>query len=644
MNDQLHAAFERLSPTQRDAVMWGNGAALVLAGPGVGKTTVLTVRLARLLEESRGKNFRVLALTFTTKAGDEMRTRVEELVPGLTDRAVIGTFHSFCAQILRLHGSHLGIRSDFTIYDQTSDRQVLLREALRAAAATGEAVSAGDVRWLETIDSLRKNLVDSSRAAKRFRDPATGAKVAQVHAIYERALRDRNATDFDGLILDTCLLAHKVPAVAARIRQSYPYWMIDEFQDTSLAQYRLVRFLAGETFRNVFVVADDDQIIYQWNGASYQQLVRYRDDFKPELFQLVENRRCPPDVVAAANKLIRHNVDRTPDKKPLVAIRTGSSSTIATRVFENEEDEAKQVAAAIASAGRATWGDTVVLGRARATLGPVLKELHANGVKASIATRRDRWASPQFAWLQAALDQALRPGDEQIFIALVGAANRIANTDADAALLRAQAAASGRTPFEQWAVDAAASENPSAQTLGDLASRLIQSRASWRAVVRDALRVLVQAASPGDTVSTDVLEDKAAWDAATRAVRAELGDNPDLPQLLQGLALRPKEPPPERDSVALHTIHSAKGLEFDHVWVVGLAESVMPSWQSLKEEAKPAELEEERRGCFVAVTRTKKSLTLSRAKSYRGRDRDPSRFLLEMGLAEPPDSDSQPTA
>lgn len=632
MNEKLEATLGILSPTQRDAVAWGEGAALVLAGPGVGKTTVLTCRLARLLEESRGKSFRVLALTFTTKAGDEMRTRVEELAPDLAQRAVIGTFHSFCAQVLRLHGSHIGVQTNFTIYDQDADRKAILVRGLRTAAKAGEPVNAHDVRWLGTIDRLRKNLVDSSRAAKQFRDPIVGAQVARVHAIYERALRDANATDFDGLILDTCLLAYELPAVAARIRQSYPYWMIDEFQDTSVAQYRLVRFLAGATFKNVFAVADDDQIIYQWNGASYEQIVRYREHFQPELFQLVENRRCPPDVVAAANSLIRNNTQRTPEKRPLVATREGGSSAIELRVFKNEMDEAAEVAAAIASSGKETWGGTVVLARTRASLGPLLAQLQAAGVKAAIATRRDRWASPEFAWLQACLDQSLRPGDEQIFTALVGAANRLANTKVDADMLRAQASGSGRTSFEQWAVEAAASENEVARTLGGLASRLIASRASWRSVVRDALRELVKPGNPGEPLPADVVDDKGAWDAAVRAVRAEVGDDPDLPQLLQGLALRPKEPPLEEHCVMVNTIHGAKGLEFDRVWVVGLAESVIPSWQSAKQDAKPWELEEERRGCFVAVTRTKKLLTLTRAETYRGYTCNPSRFLREMEL------------
>src|ERR1700730_6007643 len=151
--------MDLLGPTQRQATEWGEGAALVLAGPGVGKTTVLTTRIARILDASRNRTFRIFALTFTAQDGAEMRSRVGRLVPGLTERTVIGTFHAFCAQTLRQHGSHLGIKPDFGVYDQDSDREELLRDALREAAERGENVSAEDTRWLKVIDELRSNLV-----------------------------------------------------------------------------------------------------------------------------------------------------------------------------------------------------------------------------------------------------------------------------------------------------------------------------------------------------------------------------------------------------------------------------------------------------------------------------------------------------
>jgi DNA helicase II / ATP-dependent DNA helicase PcrA len=397
-----------------------------------------------------------------------MRTRVESLVPGLADRTVIGTFHSFCGQVLRQHGSHLGIKPDFGAYDQDNDREELLRVALTQAEKKGEPVSAEDVRWLKTIDQLRSNLVSPQKTAARFANPRTGERAARVYTIYEAALRNLNVMDFNGMILDACRLAHNVPAVAARIRQSYPYWLIDEFQDTSPAQYRLVRFLAGESFRNLFAVADDDQIIYQWAGASYRQIAAFREHFAPQLIQLVENRRCPPGIVRAANNLVSHNFDRTPGKQMLVATLPDHGPTISLRVFDTDKDEALGVAREIASSARESWGETTVLGRTRSLLEPVLDALRAQSIKAYIVTRRDRFISPQFVWLQSWLDQSVRPADKQVFTTMTNAANRISGIELDAALLSAEAEASGSSLLEYWAVAAKASANPAASVLQNL--------------------------------------------------------------------------------------------------------------------------------------------------------------------------------
>jgi DNA helicase-2/ATP-dependent DNA helicase PcrA len=632
MTPELEAALERLSPTQRLAVEWGEGAALVLAGPGAGKTTVLTTRVARILESTRNRNFRILALTFTTKAGDEMRSRVEAMVPGLTERAVIGTFHSFCAQVLRQHGSHLGIKPDFGIYDQDEDRAELLRDALEQAASHGESVTPDDTRWLKAIDQLRSSLVSRQKTARHFRDPRAGERAARVYAIYEDALRERNVMDFNGMILDACRLAHQMPAVAARIRQSYPYWLIDEFQDTTPAQYRLIRFLASDEFKNVFVVADDDQIIYQWAGASYRQIAAFRQHFAPEPIQLVENRRCPPEIVQAANNLIAHNAERTPGKAPLVSTLPSADPAISRRTFSADIDEAESIAQEIADKDNSVWGQTAILGRTRAILQPVLEALRKAGVTASIATRRDRFVSPQFVWLQSCLDLSLRPTDRRMFTTMAVAANRIAGIEFDAAILAAEAESSDASYLEYWALAAKNANNEIASRLAEFALRLVQSRVTWRKVVSEAIAWLPQTAEAANGIVSDAEEDKAAWDVATRAIRAEKGSQPDLDELLQGIALRPKEPPPDPKAVRLMTIHAAKGLEFDYVWVIGVAEQILPSWQSLKAGAPPAELEEERRNFFVAITRTQKQLVLSYANQYRGWQRQPSRFLDEINL------------
>lgn len=632
MTSELETTLERLSSTQRKAVEWEQGAALVLAGPSVDKTTVLTTRIARILNDTRNRNFRILALTFTTKAGDEMCNRVESMVPGLSNRTVIGTFHSFCAKVLRQHGSHLEIKSDFGIYEQDSDREELLSNALDTAASSGEPVTRDDVRWLKTIDRLRSNLISPKKTPRHFRNSEAGERVARVYKIYENALREYNVMDFNGMILNTCRLARFIPAFAARIRRSYPYWLIDEFQDTTPSQYQLVQLLAGNEFNNVFAVADDDQTIYRWAGASYQQIVSFRKHFSPAFMQLVENRRCPPQIVCAANNLIAYNADRTPGKVPLISTCSGSGPAIEIRKFSTDVDEAKAIASDIAALGPSGWGKTAVLGRTRAILQPVLDALKEAGVDASLATQRERFVSPQFVWLQSCLELSLRSMDKQKFTEMVGAANRIAEADLDAAILVAAATSSDISYLEYWALTAKDTNGDILNRLTEFASRLVQSRASWRQVVSEALDWLPTTAATPEGVVNDAEEDKTVWEVASKAICAEQGSQPDLDEFLRAIKFELKEQPIDPNSVRLLTIHSVEGLEFENVWLVGMAQSILPSWQSLKPDARPAELEEERRNFSVAITRTRERLTLSYANQYRRLFRQPSQFIAEMNL------------
>ena len=630
MTPELQVAIDRLSPTQQRSVAWEEGAALVLAGPGVGKTTALTTRIARILAESRTRHFRILTLTFTKKAGDEIRSRVEEMVPGLTERTLIGTFHSFCARMLRQHGSHLQIKPDFGIYEQDEDREELLYDALHQAASNGEPVNKEDIRWLKTIDRLRSNLISPQKTAKHFHDAATGDKVARVYTIYENALRDRKVTDFNGMILDACRLVQKVPAVAALIRKAYPYWLIDEFQNTTPAQYQLIRFLAGDEFKNIFAVADDDQINYQLAGPSFRQITDFRKHFTPELFQLVENRCCPPAIVQAANNVISHNAERIPGKKPLVPKIKNNGSAIDLRVFDTDEDEAMAVASEMSLLQAHAISRAAVLGRTRAVLKPVVKALECKGVSASIATRRNKFVSAQFLWLQNCLELVIRPADRRMFTSMVAAANRIGNVELEAPMLATEAECSGASYLEYWSAATKKLNCEIATNLGAYADRLVQSRANWREVVSDALNWLPTTIETEEGLVNDVDEDKAAWDEATRAIRKDQRKQIELSELLQVLALRPKDPPLDPKTVRLYTIHSAKGLEFDNVWLLGLAESILPAWQSLRADSEPAELEEERRSFIAAITRTRKRLILSYASNYCGRPHQISRFVNEM--------------
>jgi DNA helicase-2/ATP-dependent DNA helicase PcrA len=531
-------------------------------------------------------------------------------------------------QMLQQHGSHLGINPDFAIYSLESDRAELLSEAIRR-----NGLSSDDERFLSTIDKLKARLVQPEGCARLFRDAAIGERIEQVYKAYEEALSRANALDFGSLIAQSYRLITSFPGVAVHYRRTYAYWMFDEFQDTTDGQYRLIKALAGDSFRNIFAVADDDQIIYQWNGASYQQIQRFRADFEPAEIQLPTNYRCPPSIVAAANQLVVHNTQRTAAKQPLEAGKTTllypDGEHIRLMRFSSDDAEAAGIAAGIAKIDSSKWSEVAVLARTRSLLEKMHTALVGQKVSAVIAQRRDDFRSAQFLWLAAALRLASRPLDRRALDALTGSFNRWFGTDIQSDDVAASTDVSSRSLLAEWAGAIASIDNDQAKQFGVMAADLAEQPSTFRQFVDRFLETL-----PSETEEnvTDIEEDRAAWAGLVRSIGQAIGRHAPLEQFLQELALRSKEPPVGPNMVTLMTIHSAKGKEFDHVYLIGLAEDVLPSFQSLKAGEHSAEMEEERRNCFVAITRAREWLCLSYADTYRGWQKRPSRFLTEMGL------------
>lgn len=638
METPLEPVLKELTKIQRQAVEWDDGPLLVLAGPGSGKTQVFTCRIARLLDASKEQHFRVLALTFTNKAADEMKGRVATFVPGLEDRAHIGTFHSFCAQILRQHGVHLGIKPDFAIYSADSDRLAVLEDALRRARSEGKTARPDDTKYLALIDRMKSKLIEPAKAEAALVRLDDSKRAAFTYQLYEDELRRLNALDFNSLIFEAYRLIKTFPAIAARYRRSYPHWLIDEFQDTNSGQYKLVRALAGDGFRNLFAVADDDQIIYGWNGASYKQIQSFLTDFSAQVIQLPTNYRCPAAIVEAANRLVVYNAQRTTAKNPLIAGKTElkypPSEHIQLRVFATDEEEASGIAEEIAQRGRSLWGQTTVLARTKALLDGMNRALHMLQVPSVIAQRRDDFLSAQFRWLVASLRQLARPLDRRNLAVLVEAFNRMAESAVSVDQVIADAETTGRSYLVTWV------ETAGKQSLEPAVANLLTllaPSASDVSTVKAAIEAILEQFAKdlkGPDVDSDLAEDMAAWRELSRDIAGHIGRNAPLDQFLQELQLRSKEPSPKPQTVTLMTIHAAKGREFDFVYVIGLAEDVMPSFQSRQKGDRSPEMEEERRNCFVAITRTKECLVLSRAERYRGWPKKASRFLVEMELVE----------
>jgi len=411
--------------------------------------------------------------------------------------------------------------------------------------------------------------------------------------------------------------------------------MFDEFQDTTDGQYRLIKALAGDAFRNIFAVADDDQIIYQWNGASYQQIQRFRTDYLPEEIQLPTNYRCPPSIVAAANNLVVHNAMRTTLKRPLeagkIALRYPSEQHLRVIRFSSDEAEATGIAQGIAKMDRSGWGEIAVLARTRASLEKMQAALFGESVTSAIAQRRDDFRSPHFLWLAAVLRLALRPLDKRALECLAGAFNRLFGTEIRVDDVLAAADLSSRSFLDEWATAVRNNTDEVALALAQLAEQLGKEPSRFRAFIEAVLQKIPE----GDDATSDLGEDRAAWRDLAKNIGRTIGRDAPLEQFLQELAIRSKEAPIGAHTVTLMTIHGAKGKEFDHVYVVGLSEDVLPSFQSIKAGENSPEMEEERRNCFVAITRAKEWLCLSYADTYRGWPKRPSRFLTEMGILLP---------
>ena len=633
-----------LNENQREAVTWEHGPLLVLAGPGSGKTRVLTYRIAKILEESDGQHFRVLALTFTNKAAAEMRGRVEELVPKALGRVRLTTFHSFAAELLQQHGNYLSFRPDFQILSNDADREALLDQVLlemrkKLSYTLPDHFKASPL--LPAVTRLIERCVpaDQAEAALQNSNVENAILLARVYANYRAALRRTNSLDFPSLIAESLDLLEKHPFLVKHIRKVYKHILVDEFQDTNHSQYRILSLIAAPDPSTLFVVADDDQIIYQWNGANPKRLQSLRDEFAVSELQLPENYRCPPSVIELANALISKNLNRSAGKKPLTAIKHGSSGEI-VRVFRfvDVEDEAGWIAEDVAAKHPQDREKCAVLARTKKLLDLVGRKLEEAGVHVYYAARKDEFKSAPLRMLHSILRLANSREDRQSLARLSKAFYELEGISIELSPVIARASADGQDLLGAWLEEVKhrdAMESDTALLLSQGIRPLLVSL-NFRSFANNLFKWAEgrQHKSQADESTFNEFEEECeVWTQILSEITKKFeGEDVSLHQLLHELDLTSKTPPKAPDAIPCFTIHASKGMEFGHVYLMGLVEDQLPSWAAVKKGDTSLEMQEERRNCFVAITRAQESLTLTFSRTVFGWSKQPSRFLAEMGI------------
>ena len=630
-----------LNFNQRQSVNWGEGTLLVLAGPGSGKTRVLTYRIAQIVEQTSGQYFRILGLTFTNKAAAEMRNRINTLVPNASERILLTTFHSFCVSILRQHGHHIGLRPDFTILSQQIDRESVIDAAIERTRVEYPETPYRGEQLLPLMGRLLDDCIptDGATALLRERNVRGSEMLGSVYKNYRNLMIEDNQLDFGGLISEALRLLDEIPAVKRQISRIYPYVCVDEFQDTNLAQYRILSRIVDKARSNLFVVADDDQIIYQWNGANPARLYELQRDFKMSVIQLPENYRCPPEVIDIANKLIEQNLSHNFEKVSLVANKQDrSGNAVSVESFSSFEEEADWVAFDIARLDSELRSKCAVLARTRKLLMHVIDALEKRGLHGHLEIRKNEFVSHPMVWLHAMLRLANARQDKEQLRRVCKSFYNLEGINLIVRDIISESAAEEGDYLRAWqraVLQRKSLETETRQFVKQTVTKLAEKLDFW-SFIQDSFRWFEGIAETPPLHEGEALEfdsEKATWSSLVHEVVDELGqDQVTLNELLQGLDLRSKAPVPPKGAIPCHTIHSSKGLEFGHVYLVGVVEDQLPSWAAIKKGDQSQEMQEERRNCFVAITRVQESLTITFANQVFGWSKEPSRFLREMEL------------
>lgn len=629
--------YDTLNPKQKEAVLHTDDPLLILAGAGSGKTRVLTHRIAYLIDECGVNPWNIMAITFTNKAAGEMRERVDNLVGFGAESIWVSTFHSSCVRILRRHIESLGYTTSFSIYD-SDDQKTLMRQVFKAMDIDTKQFKERAV--LAAISSAKDKLITPEEfllnAGADFREKKTG----EIYKEYQKQLKKNNALDFDDLIVKTVELFQNNPQVLDYYQERFRYIMVDEYQDTNMAQFKLVSLLASK-YRNLCVVGDDDQSIYRFRGADIQNILSFENTFPgTKVIKLEQNYRSTQNILDAANGVIRHNFGR---KDKTLWTANGEGDKILFKQFDTAKDEADFVVRQIRDSAY-SYQDQAVLYRTNAQSRLLEERCIFYNVPYRLVGGVNFYQRKEIKDVLAYLKTIANGVDDLSVIRIINVPKR----GIGATTIGRVTAFASEHNMSFYDTLKEAKQIPGIGKAAEKIGRFIAQMEAFRAMahseeysIKDLIDHILE-----DTGYEEELQEEGEIEAQTRlenieelinkaAAYEEDSEHPTLDEFLEQVALVADidNVDDSEDRVTLMTLHSAKGLEFPKVYLVGMEDGLFPGIMSIMADDK-TEMEEERRLCYVGITRAKKELVLTAARQrmINGETRwsKPSRFIDEI--------------
>lgn len=629
--------YDTLNPKQKEAVLHTDDPLLILAGAGSGKTRVLTHRIAYLIDECGVNPWNIMAITFTNKAAGEMRERVDNLVGFGAESIWVSTFHSSCVRILRRHIESLGYTTSFSIYD-SDDQKTLMRQVFKAMDIDTKQFKERVV--LAAISSAKDKLITPEEfllnAGADFREKKTG----EIYREYQKQLKKNNALDFDDLIVKTVELFQNNPQVLDYYQERFRYIMVDEYQDTNMAQFKLVSLLASK-YRNLCVVGDDDQSIYRFRGADIQNILSFENTFPgTKVIKLEQNYRSTQNILDAANGVIRHNFGR---KDKTLWTANGEGDKILFKQFDTAKDEADFVVRQIRDSAY-SYQDQAVLYRTNAQSRLLEERCIFYNVPYRLVGGVNFYQRKEIKDVLAYLKTIANGVDDLSVIRIINVPKR----GIGATTIGRVTAFASEHNMSFYDTLKEAKQIPGIGKAAEKIGRFIAQMEAFRAMahseeysIKDLIDHILE-----DTGYEEELQEEGEIEAQTRlenieelinkaAAYEEDSEHPTLDEFLEQVALVADidNVDDSEDRVTLMTLHSAKGLEFPKVYLVGMEDGLFPGIMSIMADDK-TEMEEERRLCYVGITRAKKELVLTAARQrmINGETRwsKPSRFMDEI--------------